>query len=272
MSSKATLYLDESGKSSLAEQENEPFIITGVILNDDEINTVEGYFQYIKRKYEPIALDKPFHSYEIFENPKTKLDDAQLRQLSANLAEFISLIPITINVTVISKNEFKLALGVKSVDDFKGDKKRKEMKDYPYRLMAAYHFEIFARYLDKEDKIGQILADSRRGADAQLLKTLNLCKESRVKFNQGYARAVKTRIQAISFAEKNFLSGGLEITDLISYVSFFRARRILSQHEEIGVKKIWEVIRSRAKFKKFSKANVRKFFEIKKDGVHKNLK
>lgn len=172
MSYKATLYLDESGKSSLAEKEDEPFIIAGVILDDSEVSAVEGYFNYIKRKYE-IPLDKPFHSYHIFEYSQTKLDNKQLISLSKDLAEYISLVPITINITAISKSEFKSALG---------------------------------------------------------------------------------------------------ITDLVSYVSFFRARRILSKYDEIGVKKIWETIREKAEFRKFSKSDVRKFFDIKKDGVHKNLK
>lgn len=271
MHPKATLYLDESGKSSLAEKEDEPFIIAGVILDDSEVSAVEGYFSYIKLKFE-IPLDEPFHSYHIFENTQTKLVDRQLTSLSENLAEYISLVPITINITVISKSEFKSALGISSLEDFKGHKKRKEMKDFPYRLMAAYHFGIFGKYLEDKNYIGQVLADSRRGGDSQLLKTLGLCKEMRVKFNQGYAETVRNRIQAISFAEKNFLSGGLEITDLISYVSFFRARRVLSKHKEIGITKIWKSIRQKAEFRRFSQTDVRKFFDIKKDGVHKNLK
>lgn len=48
---KATLYIDESGKSSLLSDEKEPFIITGVILGDQEAIAVEGFFTYIKRKY-----------------------------------------------------------------------------------------------------------------------------------------------------------------------------------------------------------------------------
>ena len=43
-SSLATLFIDESGRSSLAEIESEPFVLTGVILENREIQTVEGFF------------------------------------------------------------------------------------------------------------------------------------------------------------------------------------------------------------------------------------
>ena len=48
MKNSSTLYIDESGKSSLAEKQNEPFIITGVILNDLETQPVEGFLITLK--------------------------------------------------------------------------------------------------------------------------------------------------------------------------------------------------------------------------------
>jgi len=145
----STLFIDESGKSSLAEEENQPFILTGVILDDIEIPAVEGFFNYIKRKH-GIDPDKPFHSYHIFEDPRSKIDPAKAEALAKTLAEYISLIPIKITVVGINKNDFKNALGVKSNDDFKGDSKRKEMKQYPYRVMASYLFGWFGKELERK--------------------------------------------------------------------------------------------------------------------------
>ena len=51
MKQKATFYIDESGKSSLKEQKNNLFIMTGVIIDDSEISFVEVFFNYIERKY-----------------------------------------------------------------------------------------------------------------------------------------------------------------------------------------------------------------------------
>jgi len=268
----STLYIDESGKSSLAETENEPFLIVGVILDNEEVAAVEGFFNYIKRKYH-ISAKFPFHSYDVYENPKSKLSDNELLALSKNLAEYLSLIPVQIDIIALSnKSEFNNALGIRSAQDFKGDKKRKEMKDFPYRVMASYLFATFAKYLEKQDRIGGILADSRRGGDHQLLKTLHLCKENNIPFNKGYIKPLKEKINAISFAEKGYLSGGLEITDLISYTSFFRARRLLSSVKNQGIDLIWEVIREKAKFRILKEDSIRKFFKIKKDEVYKCLK
>ena len=272
MKNTATLFIDESGKASLAEKKNEPFLITGVIINNDDIQTVEGFFNYIKRKYQ-LPLGKPFHSYDIYENPKTKLSPSLANPLSGTLADYISLIPIQTTTVVIDKEEFKKALGVTSMDDFKGDSKRKEMKDYPYRVMVSYLFAVFGFYPDQNNYIGQIIADSRRGADYHVLKTLSLCKEGIVPFKEIIVKkAVRERISAICFAEKGFMSGGLEITDLISYVSFFRARRLISSQKDIGIDLIWDKIRENSKYVELRERAIRRFFGIKPDGVHKYLK
>jgi len=267
----STLFIDESGKSSLAEEENQPFILTGVILGDSEIPAVEGFFNYIKRK-NGIDPDKPFHSYHIFEHPRTKISPTQAKVLSNTLAEYISLIPIEINVVVINKNEFKSALGIKSKDDFKGTRERKEMRQYPYRVMASYLFGWFGKELETSKSIGQIIADSRKASDHELLKTLHLCKEGLIPYNIGYKEAVKDKITAICFAEKGFLSGGLEITDLISYVTFFKARRLLHTVNNLGIDNIWNQIAKLGKFRKIDEIMVRRFFDIKKGEVHKYLK
>lgn len=266
----ATLFIDESGKSSLAEVESEPFVLTGAILENREIQTVEGFFAYIKRKF-GIPADKPFHSYDIYENPRTQLKDSDLLLLSNSLAEFISLIPIQIQIVLINKSDFKLALGIKSNDDFKGSADRKEMRNYPYRVMASFLFVMFGKYLEKNNSVGQIIADSRRGADHQLLKTLNLCKEGAVPFKEEYIKSIKKNLTALCFAEKGFLSGGLEVTDLISYVSFARYKRLLSQQAN-GLVSIWEKIKEKAIEDTVTEESVRKFFRIKKDEVHKYLK
>src|SRR3989344_694234 len=155
----STLFLDESGKSSLAEKQNEPFVLTGVILDENEIIPVEGFFNYIKRKYE-IDTVKPFHSYDIFENPGSKLLRVKARSLMETLTDFIALIPIKVYIVSVDKASFKQALGVKSNDDFKGSTERKEMKDYPYRIMSSVIFKWFAAYLRNADSIVQIVVDS----------------------------------------------------------------------------------------------------------------
>lgn len=268
---KATLFVDESGKSSLADTKDTPFLLTGVILDNSELQTIEGFFNYIKLKFK-LPLNKPFHSYEIFEKPSTKLQNSSLVELSKNISEFLSLIPIKIYITEVNKVEFREVLGIKSIDQLKGSSERKEMKEYPYRVTASNIFSKFGRYLIDRNSIGQIVADSRKGGDHQLLKTLDLCKENVLPIDEYHFKGIKNHISAICFAEKNFLSGGLEITDLISFTRYNRAIRNISGLSSTGIDKVWNVIKRISKITKIKNSEVKKFFGIGKGEVHKYLK
>ena len=268
---KSTLFIDESGKSSLADQNNRPFLLTGVILDNQEIQTVEGYFNYIKLKF-GLSTNTPFHSYEIFEKPDSKLADSELIKLSKNIAEFLSLIPATIYLVETDKKMFMNALGAKSVSVFKGRSERKEMKDYPYRVSATYIFSRFGQYLNNKSAFGEIIADSRKGGDHQLLKTLDLCKENVIPIKKEYQAAINNNILAIGFAEKSFLSGGLEITDVISYVSFNKSIRNNAMMAKVGLNYIWKEIKIKSKYVVVNKDAVRIFFRLRKNEVHKYLK
>jgi hypothetical protein len=269
---KSTLFIDESGKSSLLSDEDEPFIITGVILDDQEIITIEGFFTYIKRKYN-IDYNKPFHSYHIFENEETKLSDTQLLGLSKTLAEFLSLIPIQVTVLEIDKKIFKKAIGLKNKSQCKGSKERKAVPKLPYQLTAAQLFQWFAETLDSKEHIGQVIVDSSRKYNTSILKTWNLCQEGHLPTIQGkVSKLIKSHVTALCFAEKNFLSGGLEITDLISYITFFRVRELLSKNKDIGIPLIWESIREKKVLKSIEEKYVKEFFGIKKGEVYKDLK
>lgn len=270
----STLFIDESGKSSLAELKNDPFILTGVILDDEEIASIQGYFNYIKRKYN-IDPTQPFHSYHIFECPETKISEANAKSLVLNLADFISLIPITIKVFTVNKVIFRKALGVNSIEDLKGSSERKEIREFPYRIMASKLFHGFAKYLRNTESIGQIVADSRVGGDYQLIKTLTVCKDLNRPLGAQEAKLIKEKCTAICFAEKNFLSGGVEITDLISYVCFFHARRMMKQMNGIKLGKLWYEIKKKMDENDLDTINeedIRTFFTIKKGEVHKYLK
>lgn len=246
----------------------------GVILDDEEIPPVEGFFNYIKRKYK-IDLNMPFHSYHIFEHPTQKLPTQKTRLLVETLADFLSLIPIKINIVSIDKTTFRKTLGIKTSEDFKGSSERRGMREYPYRIMSAFMFQWFAKYLKRSVSIGQIIADSRRGGDEQLIKSLNYCKDPNSPIDRETSNLIKMKCNAICFAEKNFLSGGLEITDLASYTSFFHAKSIMNTMDHIKLALIWGEVRKKLKQKKIYKLSneeIAKFFRVEKDGVHKYLK
>lgn len=271
----STLFIDESGKSSLSKIVGEPFILTGVILDNEDISTVQGFFNYIKRKSN-LDPATPFHSYDIFEDTSNKITDQQAKILSKTLSEFISLIPINIYILQINKSEFRKALGIRTDADFKKSPKTREMKEFPYKIMSAMLFKWFARYLQKNKAVGQIIVDSRRGMDDKLIKNLDACKDqSAGLLGVINSKLVAERLTAICFAQKTFLSGGLEITDLISYTSFFHAKRKMASMRTVNLHLTWVEIKNKLKGKKIDnirKTRIRNFFKVGEDGIHEYLK
>lgn len=167
--SHSTLFIDESGKSSLSSAATEPFILTGVILDDKDINTVEGFFNYIKRKCD-IDVSKPFHSYDLFEKPETKIEISKAKSLLKATGDFISLIPIQIKVIVVDKAVFKNALGIKSNDDFKFDSENKEIKEFPYRIMAENCLNGLRIILKKKTILAKLLLTPGEAVTISYLK------------------------------------------------------------------------------------------------------
>lgn len=274
MQKHSTLFVDESGKSSLIEKTNEPFILTGVILDEEDIKTVEGFFNYIKKKYQ-IDSNAPFHSYDLFENQQSKMSDAKAKKLLATIADFISLIPIRIAILAIDKSIFKASLGVKSDDDFKGTSDRKSMREFPYQIMSAKLFSWFSEYLNTSSNIGEIIVDARVGGDQQLLYALNKCKNPNGPLDNSISKLIKEKCNAICFAEKHFFSGGLEITDLISYAAFFHARKKMNSMYHIKLQVVWKEIRKKIRdnsLKVLGRREIKKFFKVGQDGVHPFLK
>ena len=100
---KKKLFLDESGKASLISDDN--FILTGVVVEQRYKTVVEGYFNFIKGKYH-IDINKPYHSYHIYEHPHTRLSDSNLKKLSFELSDFISNIPVDIKIIEVNKKIF----------------------------------------------------------------------------------------------------------------------------------------------------------------------
>lgn len=269
---KSTLFIDESGKSGLFSDEKEPFIMTGVILDNQEIDAIEGFFTYIKRKY-GIDDTKPFHSYHIFENEETKLIDSKLIDLAKTLAEYISLIPIQLTIIKIDKKTFKEAIGLENAEQCSGSKEKKNIPELPYKVLASQLFKWFTDYLEDNDHIGQIVVDSRRGGDHELLETFHLYQEGHShQVSEEMSEIMKERITAICFADKNFLSGGLEITDLLSYVTFFRVRELLTQNEHIGIPIIWNEIKNKKALIEYSSNDIRELLGIEEGEVYKDLK
>ncbi len=252
--------------------------MTGVILENTDTDTVAGFFNYIKLKYGLNPL-KPFHSYHIFEDdsPKNtvKIQDTKTaKQLMAHLGDFISVIPIKICIVSVDKSEFRVALGVTSIKDFSGTAERKRMREFPYEVMSAKLFTWFAQHLD-DDAVGGIFVDARRGGEKELIIALNSFRDPKGPLDNATSKLIDEKCTALCFAEKNFLSGGIEIADFISWTAFFHARRTMNTMDHLKLSTTWKKIKSKLdgqSIMKIGKSEVRKFYKISRNGVHKYLK
>jgi len=67
----------------------------------------------------------------------------------------------------------------------------------------------------------------------------------------------------------------LELTDFISYITYFKVRSLLTQNKHIGVRRVWSSIREKNTTKKIyclTKKEIQNYFNVDSDGVHKYLK
>lgn len=269
---KTKLFLDESGKASLASSDD--FILTGVILQQRYKSIVEGYFNFIKSKY-GVNVNAPYHSYHIYEHPYHKLHNSDLKKLSVDLADFLSVIPVDIKIIRVNKAIFRRALGIKSDNDFTGSPKRVSMKEFPYLITFSYLLGWFSDFIKDGNVIGEIVADSRRAADKHLVEALDKTKSPECILDAAVKDVLVRKCTAIRFATKYYLSGGLELTDYISYTSFFKVRKKLGNVKDIGLEKVWKVIKNKLSdndIHTLTKEEIQKYFKIDKDGVHKYLK
>lgn len=103
---KDILLVDESGKPDFKDPTFRHFLLAGVMIPESELRIVSGYFSYIKRKHK-LRLDEPFHTYDLLENPTTKMPTQQARQFVTSMTDFISTCPINVFLIHTDKVRFQ---------------------------------------------------------------------------------------------------------------------------------------------------------------------
>lgn len=240
---KLILFIDESGKPDFDDVNYRHFLLTGVVIPEAEFEIVTGYFSYIKRKYN-LPFEKPFHTYQLLEEPNSKLHISGGRSFVKSMSEFIEACPINIFLAhtdkIIFQKKFKTELA-------KTTKIREENKGIVYFLSAYKLFQLFIDNLKKEKATGSVCADSRYNQDRDLLDAFLKIRDKHFKggITNPYAEKSKQLLTSITFANKFSLSGGLELTDFISFVMFAKIQRKLSQFDNVGLKEAVRAIESK---------------------------
>jgi len=266
---KYILYLDESGCSSLTDYVSKKFLLTGVMIDRKEDIEISAYFNFIKRKYN-IPINHPFHSYDIFDNKRSSsyLTNANAKAVTSSLAEFIDITPIKFKVFMLDKNKLRRFFGFKK-DSFKGiPRGRRKDKEIGYDILASRLIFWFARELEKKSAKGEVVADSRRKSDIILLDAYLNC-QTPSNFNKSdiitLSEEAHNNITSIKFEKKTGLCGGLEIADLISYVSFLAENNKLKKFDTKNIPILWKIIKKnmlRKAIQEIKEENFEKYLTI----------
>ncbi len=92
-----TIYLDESGVSSLKDKKRF-FILTGVIANNSEFQSLSEY--YFRLKYKYFNEDKTLHSKDLFWEP-----DEKEKSFIVELVKYLETLDFSFIVVIIDKEE-----------------------------------------------------------------------------------------------------------------------------------------------------------------------
>jgi len=219
MNTKHVLFVDESGKPDFDDHVYRHFLLVGVIIPESEIGTVSGYFSYIKRKFN-MPLESPFHTYQLLEEPNTKLPTLQAKSFVKSMSEFIETCPFQIipvhTDKIIFQRKYRIELA-------KTIKIRFNNKGILYYFSSYKLFQLFIDSLRKSKICGSVCADSRYNQDRDLLDAFLKIRDRQ--FKRGmlnpYADHAKKLLTSITFANKFTLNSGLELTDFISFIIFY---------------------------------------------------
>lgn len=231
------LYVDESGIASLTNKTAKYFILTGLLIDSSKNSEISAYFSFIKRKCNLNPPDN-FHSYDLFENKKSQ-------EISEILSSFITTTPLRYNIVMLNKYKLKRYFGFNS-NYFKGSQERKKDKEIGYDILASKLFFWFAGFLSKQRAIGEIIIESRGRPDAILFDTYLNCREPDNFTNQkikNLSKKCQRWIVSIRFENKIGVCGGLELSDLISYIAYLYITKKLQGLEKKGIKGIWKSIK-----------------------------
>lgn len=288
---KFTLYLDESGMpeftSITGSTRSRNFIISAITTDDLEDRNLSGYFEYLKRRH-GLTMGTPFHSYDVFENTKSDcyLTPPKARSLVKSLIEFFKLTPLNFRVFYVDKEEVRSYFGInpklrgKDYSDYDGS----AINSVNYSICAANAFRWFSdKVLAKNDR-GAIIAESRDRSDKSLIDAFLDCKDAGMyaqakkmkhqrkcdKELKRMAKLMKIQLTSLKFETKSGECPGLEIADLVSYLTYLNLEGKIDAFRNKNISKLWNLIKRKMQGRKPHKITGRKCSEtLSRNRVHK---
>ena len=237
------MYIDEVGNSDL-ESSGDPnhryLSLTGVILDLDYCAaTVHPQMEDIKKRYFTYHPDEPiiFHRKEMVnaEGPFSPLKDNDLcKRFDAELLHLLTAWNYTIITVCIDKRRHKETYSAWRFD--------------PYHYCLAVLIERYVFFLNQNDIIGDVMAESRGGKeDIRLKDSFNKLWENGTEYVgiEQFQKRLTSRQLKVKSKSNNI--AGLQIADLIAHPSrneIFKDEGIIAELAPFG-KKVTEILQSK---------------------------
>ncbi len=149
------MYIDESGDTIPLTQKGKKFLVlTGCIIHENDIQTIENELREIKKKYfqnPDIEIKSNFLRYanpDLKESSPIKLSDREkYNELEADMTTFLKKIPVTLYSIVIDKMGYW----------------KQYPSQNPYDVAYVFLLERFQKYLSNKDANGICIIDPRGG-------------------------------------------------------------------------------------------------------------
>jgi hypothetical protein len=154
------LYVDESGKSGLADPRQPYFVLAGLAVDEGDWRNIEAALNNATDAVVPIATRPPrweLHASEIIakSGPFHSLSDVQRETLLDIQVDTITRYGLTIFVVLAKKSEYLQRFAAQRPD--------------PADMAYEYMLERFAFYLERKSwKCGLVISDDQKGQEAAI--------------------------------------------------------------------------------------------------------
>lgn len=254
------LFIDESGKSKLSD-EGDYILLCGLIINKDLHTAVSNYMISLKRNSD-ISTEQNLHAFDIFEdefrllrrkNPSKneyRITHSKISTLFERIYNLIDGTEMKYLIVTLDKKIYqdKIKRAARKQNVSKQvliDKlKKSNMNDFLYQGMTQKLILEFAHFLDENNAQGEVVAESRRNGDAEVLNAFLGATQSS-NYEEGtiyrsWSMKAHNLIHRLTFENKKGLSFGLEIADLFAWSHYNNTfgRKIIDSYSDAKNRRI----------------------------------
>lgn len=221
-------FLDESGKSKFSDI-GDHFLLCGLIINKNLHTALSSYMVSLKEK-SGIPSDKNIHAFDLFEDEKIMGKRIKINKINTFFERLLKLVEgceFKCFIVQVDKRPYirkieraakRNKVSLKAITNYL---KLHDIHDLLYESLSRRLILEFGHFLDQEDSVGEIMAESRRQDDHATLEAFVAATQSSnylpETLYETWSKQSFTKIHSLTFQNKKGLSFGLELADLFAW-------------------------------------------------------